>query len=94
MFTGIIWTEMLSGRRKRERIEGRKGGGFGASISSKTKEDWPPLPSMGNVVAMEEEFVVGLSPDTETVVEGSNGVVISLNQAGELLRIEGVTPSH
>jgi hypothetical protein len=47
---------------------------------SKTKEDWSPLPSIRNAIAMEEEFLVGLSPNTKIeLVEGSNGVVMGSN---------------
>jgi len=38
----------------------------GASSSSKVNEDQQPLPSIENANAMEEEFVMGLSPYLET----------------------------
>ena len=47
---------------------------------NKTEEDWFPLPLIGNVVAVEEEFVMGLSSDTETaLVDRINRVVMGSN---------------
>lgn len=54
--------------------------GLGDSILNKIEEDWFPLPLIGNVVVVEEEFVISLSLDTETaLVNKINRVVMGSN---------------
>jgi hypothetical protein len=60
-------------------------GAAGLSLS-KPKEEWPPLPSNGNVVTMEKELVMDLSQNTENVV--------SPMPVEEPLCLEGVLPPH
>lgn len=46
---------------------------------SKVNEEWLPLPLIENVVAIIKEFVVGLSPDLETVmVEGDARMTVGI----------------